>query len=111
MFRHLRGVPVVRAALALALLLAVASAFGLHPEPGNRAAPADSGAGISKLRPGLLPHECLACLAHGLALPSPPAVSLAVVASTEKTTPSLAPLPPDRLFGGPRSGRSPPALF
>ena len=108
MLRRLRTAPLVRAALAFALLLSVSAGFGLHPEPGSaiRRAPA---AGLSALPAGAAPHGCLACLAHGLALPTPPAVSLAAVTAVEAPSPALEPDAPEGLAGGPLPGRSPPA--
>jgi len=107
--RRLRTAPLVRAALAFALLLSVGTALGLHPEPGSRAMrrmPAD---GLSTIPANAPSHGCIACLAHGLALPTPPAVSLAAVTATEEASPAPAPDAPERIAGRSLSGRSPPA--
>jgi hypothetical protein len=109
MLRRLRTDPLVRAALAFALLLSVGAGFGLHPEPGSAIRRAPVGAGLSAVPAGAAPHGCLACLAHGLALPTPPAVSLAAVTAAQAPSPALEPDAPERLAGGPVSGRSPPA--
>jgi hypothetical protein len=107
MLQRTRTAPVVRAALTLAVVLAVGASFGLHPEPSP--APGASRAGFFLPAPPTSPHGCVACLAHGLVVPAPLSISLAAPAAVEQLYPSLELSPDSRLSGGDRSGRSPPA--
>jgi len=114
MLRSMRRARFGQFALMLAGFLAVAGAFGLHPEPEPAlSAPVDSSASVaaSARVAGEGPHECLACLAHrGLALPRLAAVVLqpgSAVAARAAAAPALL----ARLDAHPREGRAPPALI
>lgn len=109
MLRRMRGASSVRAALALASLLAIGAAFGLHPEPAaatQTATPAGLSAPVAKT----LPHGCLACLAHGLALAAALSVAPSVDLAVQNVPLPSRTIPAGRLAGGDRSGRSPPAI-
>jgi hypothetical protein len=109
MLRRLKRSSPARAILCLAVILATATAFGLHPEPvdhGNGAAAGFSRAGV--LRSGAA-HQCVACLTHAASLAAPLAVSLDAPAIASDSTPLLRHLSPPRLSRTPCSGLSPPA--
>ena len=109
MLRRIRNAPVVRLALAVAVLLAIGTAFGLHPEPPSQARASD-GSGISKARSAAAPHDCQACLTHGAAVASPIAGFVPEAAPTSAAALSDGSLPHARLTCRDLSGRSPPAL-
>jgi hypothetical protein len=99
----------VRAALCLAVLLATAAAFGLHPEPGDDSH--DAGAAFSateSVRSGA--HLCVACLTHAPAL----AAALSAAPHAREASVAVAApvrhLSPPRLSRTPCSGLSPPAF-
>ena len=108
MLRRLRRSSPARAMLCLAVLLATAAAFGLHPEPGDEAH--DSGVAFSateSVRSGA--HLCVACLTHAPALTA----SLAAATHAPEVLDAIAApvrhLSPPRLSRTPCSGLSPPA--
>src|SRR5262249_51686066 len=109
MLRRLRRSSTVRAALCLAVLLATAAAFGLHPEPpdeGNAAPAAFSSA--DTVRSGS--HICVACLTHATSLPAPLSAALLAPSAAPDPAPArMVPAPP-RLTRTPCSGLSPPSL-
>lgn len=108
MFGRLRCSSPARLALCLASLLAVAGAFGLHPEQPLRAAPAADSPEISGTAVPAAAHACPACLAHVAGAVRPFAGFVPVPAASQP--PSRAEAPPflDRLAGRELSGRSPP---
>ena len=107
MFRRLRSSSPARLALCLASVLAVAGAFGLHPEQPLRAADTPDTAEISRVAAQPAPHACPACLAHGAGLVQPLG-GFALPAVSEPAAPPETPVLFDRLAGRNLSGRSPP---
>ncbi len=108
MLGRIRIARVVRLALVAAVLLSIASSFGLHPEP-LAANPASPVTDLSALRSPGVAHGCLACLTHGAAIVSP----LAAVPTVARP---LRPFPlvresdwRSRLDACRLPGRSPPA--
>ncbi len=108
MLRRIRNAPSVRLALAVAVLLAVGTAFGLHPEPSTQG-PAGDVSGISKVGNAAASHDCQACLTHGAAVASPLAGFVPEAALTSAAILSDDSLPHARLTCRELSGRSPPA--
>lgn len=107
MLRRLRSASRTRLALCLASFLAVAGAFGLHPEQSLRAAEATDGPEISRAVAQAPLHSCPACLAHGAGLVQPFG-GFALPAVSEPAASPQTPLLCDRLAGRNLSGRSPP---
>lgn len=95
----------------IAGFLAVASSFGMHPEPEQTfsANTASSTPVWASARPGgEAPHECLACLTHrSLSLRRLAAVVLQS-GSPVKASAVAAPAHLARLDAHPREGRAPP---
>jgi len=110
MLRRLRRSSPARAALCLAVLLATAAAFGLHPEPGdeNRA----GGAGIASTETihASSSHLCVACLTHASALTAPLAAPVHAPQVAEAAVAAATHEAPPRLGRTPCSGLSPPPL-
>jgi hypothetical protein len=109
MLRRLRRSSPVRATLCLAVLLATAAAFGLHPEPGDEASARSPE--ISRAESVRSPsHLCVACLTHAASLAAPLALALAAPAIAPDAAPPFRHVSPPRLSRTPCSGLSPPAL-
>jgi len=108
MLRRLRSSSPARAALCLAVLLATAAAFGLHPEPldGGRDAASAFSRGDS-VRSGA--HMCVACLTHAAALTAPLAAAVHAASMAQTAAPLPSPAPAARLGRTPCSGLSPPS--
>jgi hypothetical protein len=104
----MRTTPAVRWVLCLAALLSLSAAFGLHPEPdaANGQLP---GSGFSRTRLQAPAHGCIACLAHGAALPSALAAILTLGAPSGPASLSVSRGSADHLCVERLSGRSPPA--
>ena len=110
MLRRLKRSSPARAVLCLAVLLATATAFGLHPEPAcdaNGAVAAISRAGIVRSASS---HQCVACLTHATYLSAPLIAAVLAPSAATDAAPLLAPLAPPRLSRTPCSGLSPPSL-
>lgn len=109
MLRRLRRSSPARAVLCLAVLLATAAAFGLHPEPADDARAASTAFSKSaSLRAGA--HSCVACLTHASALSAPLAAALHAPQVAEAASSAVRHVPPPRLSWTPCSGLSPPSL-
>ena len=110
MLRRTRTSRAARLALWLAAALALATSFGLHPEPSGAFGPPSGAAAWTKARIGSpeAAHGCLACLAHGTALSSPAAGVVFDAALAEFLSLPLDPISHRRPAGDDRSGRSPP---
>jgi hypothetical protein len=108
MLRRLRSSSPARLALCLASFLAVAGAFGLHPEQPLRASDAPEASEISRVATQAVPHACPACLAHGAGLLLPLGGFALVPAVSAPAARAEAPSLFDRLAGRDLSGRSPP---
>ena len=109
MLRRLRKSSPARAVLCLAVLLATATAFGLHPEPSDDASAGT--AGVSKaaaVRSGS--HSCVACLTHATALTAALAAAPHAPALVAAAAAPVRHLAPPRLSRTPCSGLSPPSL-
>jgi hypothetical protein len=109
MLRRLRRSTPARAVLCLAVLVSMAAAFGLHPEPADE--PGASAAAFSKsatVRSGA--HACVACLTHASTLPAALAATPHAPQIAEAAPVAVRPLAPPRLARTPCSGLSPPAL-
>jgi hypothetical protein len=109
MLRRLRSSSPARAVLCLAVLLATAAAFGLHPEPADDAGA--SSPALSKsasVRSGA--HACVACLTHASALTAALAVAPHAPQVAEAALAPVRHLAPPRLSRTPCSGLSPPAV-
>ena len=104
----MRTSPSARLALLLAAVLALATSFGLHPEPAGSFGPPSGAAAWAKARGPEAVHGCLACLAHGTALASPSAGIVLEAALCESLSLSLDSLSHGLPAGDDRSGRSPP---
>lgn len=109
MFQRLRTSSPARLALCLASFLAVAGAFGLHPEQPLRATEAAEGAEIARVAVGAASHACPGCLAHGAAVIGKVGEFALVPAVSRPVPGGDAPALFDRLAGRDLSGRSPPA--
>lgn len=107
MQRRLGSSSPARLALCLASFLAVAGAFGLHPEQPLRALDPLDGPEVSRLAAQPAPHACPACLAHGAGLIRPFG-GFALPAVSEPAALPETPVLFDRLAGRNLSGRSPP---
>jgi hypothetical protein len=96
--------------LCLAVLLATAAAFGLHPEPTEETGAGGPGitrAGTIRLSAS---HLCVACLTHASALTAPLTAPVQAPQTAESAVAvSTQPSPP-RLGRTPCSGLSPPSL-
>ena len=110
MLRRLRSSSPARLALYLASFLAVAGAFGLHPEQPLRASGALDGPEVSRFAAQPAPHACPACLAHGAGLVQPFGGFVLAPAASEPAALPETPVLCDRLAGRNLSGRSPPHL-
>lgn len=108
MFRRLGQSSPARLALCLASFLAVAGAFGLHPEQPLRGAEPPESPEISSVAVGSAGHACPACLAHGAGLLRPLGAPAAAPPASEPATRAGAGAHFDRLPGRDLSGRSPP---
>ena len=111
MLRRLKRSSPARAILCLAVLLATATAFGLHPEPAEGDAHGGA-AGVSQAQAvrSTSSHQCIACLTHAASLAAPPALSLDAPAIVSESTPPIGRVSPPRLSRTPCSGLSPPSL-
>jgi hypothetical protein len=108
MLRRLRRSSPARLALCLASFLAVAGAFGLHPEQPVRNTEAPESPEISRVLVGAAGHACPACLAHGAGVVRPFGAFAPAPAVSEPATREEARSLFDRLSGRDLSGRSPP---
>jgi hypothetical protein len=107
MLRRLRRSSPARAMLCLAVLLATAAAFGLHPEPLDEGHAAAFSA-VESVRSGA--HLCVACLTHAPALTAALAIAPQALQISEALAAPVRHLSPPRLSRTPCSGLSPPAL-
>lgn len=107
MLRRLRRSSPARAMLCLAVLLATAAAFGLHPEPledGHDARAAFSA--TESVRSGA--HLCVACLTHAPALTASLAAAPHALEVSDAVAAPVRHVAPPRLSRTPCSGLSPP---
>lgn len=96
--------------LCLAVLLATAAAFGLHPEPSEESGAAGPGIARAETIRSSASHLCVACLTHASALTAPLAAPVQAPQTSESAVAvSTQPSPP-RLGRTPCSGLSPPAF-
>jgi hypothetical protein len=110
MIRSMRSSPSARAVLCVAVLLAVGTAFGLHPEPAGLGSPAvEKHFASSASADSSGAHTCLACLTCAAALVPPlGGIVLASVLSIPAAAVADS-AAPGRLPGRDLPGRSPPS--